>query len=94
MAYVITEPCVDVMDKSCIEECPVDCIDEGTRMQYINPVECIDCGACETACPVEAITYEADISDRQASYVRINAEFFASRLDEQRRDHPAVEALP
>ncbi|MGA0986273.1 MAG: ferredoxin, partial [Candidatus Nanopelagicales bacterium] len=29
MTYVISEPCVDVKDKSCIEECPVDCIYEG-----------------------------------------------------------------
>ncbi|NKQ57725.1 ferredoxin family protein [Amycolatopsis sp. K13G38] len=55
MAFVIGEPCVDVMDKSCIEECPVDCIYEGERMLYIHPAECIDCGACEPACPMEAI---------------------------------------
>src|SRR4029450_13687001 len=45
--YVITEPCIDVKDKSCIEECPVDCIYEGDRMLYIHPDECVDCGACE-----------------------------------------------
>jgi NAD-dependent dihydropyrimidine dehydrogenase PreA subunit len=55
MAFVIGEPCVDVMDKSCVEECPVDCIYEGDRMLYIHPTECIDCGACEPVCPVEAI---------------------------------------
>ena len=37
MTYVIAEPCVDVMDRSCIEECPVDCIYEGERMLYIQP---------------------------------------------------------
>ncbi|MDQ1594161.1 MAG: hypothetical protein QOH40_717, partial [Arthrobacter pascens] len=26
MTYVIAQPCVDVKDKACIEECPVDCI--------------------------------------------------------------------
>jgi NAD-dependent dihydropyrimidine dehydrogenase PreA subunit len=31
VTYVITEPCIDVKDKSCIEECPVDCIYEGDR---------------------------------------------------------------
>lgn len=55
MAFVIGEPCVDVMDKSCIEECPVDCIYEGSRMLYIHQNECIDCGACEPVCPVNAI---------------------------------------
>ena len=46
MPYFIAAPCIDVMDKSCIEECPVDCIYEGDRKLYINPRECIDCGAC------------------------------------------------
>lgn len=45
MTYVIAEPCVDVLDRSCVEECPVDCIYEGSRMLYIQPDECIDCGA-------------------------------------------------
>ncbi|HEV2240571.1 MAG TPA: ferredoxin, partial [Streptosporangiaceae bacterium] len=26
MTYIIAQPCVDVLDKGCIEECPVDCI--------------------------------------------------------------------
>ncbi|MET4225461.1 NAD-dependent dihydropyrimidine dehydrogenase PreA subunit, partial [Oerskovia enterophila] len=26
VTYVIAQPCVDVKDKACIEECPVDCI--------------------------------------------------------------------
>jgi NAD-dependent dihydropyrimidine dehydrogenase PreA subunit len=56
MAYVIAEPCVDVKDKRCVEECPVDAIYEGERMSYIQPDECIDCGACEMVCPVEAIS--------------------------------------
>ncbi|MGH3750364.1 MAG: ferredoxin, partial [Micromonosporaceae bacterium] len=25
MTYIIAEPCVDVLDKACIDECPVDC---------------------------------------------------------------------
>jgi NAD-dependent dihydropyrimidine dehydrogenase PreA subunit len=46
MAYVITEACVDIRDRSCVNECPVDCIYEGNRQFYIHPDECIDCGAC------------------------------------------------
>lgn len=98
MAYVITEPCVDVLDKSCIEECPVDCIYEGQRMQYIHPDECIDCGACESACPMEAIYYAEDLPADRRHYARINAEFFhVARTDDghaSRRDHDAVEELP
>ena len=29
MTYVIGEPCVDVLDRACVQECPVDCIHEG-----------------------------------------------------------------
>lgn len=29
MPYVIAQPCVDVKDKACVDECPVDCIYEG-----------------------------------------------------------------
>jgi NAD-dependent dihydropyrimidine dehydrogenase PreA subunit len=58
VAYVIGEPCIDVMDRSCFQECPVDCIYEGERKLYIHPAECIDCGACEVVCPVEAISVD------------------------------------
>jgi NAD-dependent dihydropyrimidine dehydrogenase PreA subunit len=66
VAYVIGHECVDVMDRSCVAECPVDCIYEGSRKLYINPTECIDCGACEVACPSEAISHArvADPADR------------------------------
>ena len=47
MSFVITEACVDVNDRRCLTECPVDCIYEGAHMLYIHPDECIDCGACE-----------------------------------------------
>jgi NAD-dependent dihydropyrimidine dehydrogenase PreA subunit len=45
LTYVIGEPCVDVMDRACVDECPVDCIYEGARSLYIQPDECVDCGA-------------------------------------------------
>ena len=61
MPYVIAQPCVDVKDKACVDECPVDCIYEGSRSLYINPNECVDCGACEPVCPTEAIFYEDDL---------------------------------
>mgnify|MGYP004721060523 CR=1 FL=1 len=61
MTYVIGTACVDVVDKSCVAECPVDCIYEGDRTLYINPDERVDCCACEPVCPVEAIYYEDDL---------------------------------
>jgi ferredoxin len=82
MTYVITEPCIDVMDKSCVDVCPVDCIhfDEGEdRMLYIDPDECIDCGACEPACPVTAIFAEDDVPDGMKEYTPLNAQWFKDK---------------
>lgn len=45
MTYVIAEPCIDVVDQACAEECPGGCIYEGSRALYIEPAECVDCGA-------------------------------------------------
>lgn len=80
MAYVIAEPCIDVMDRSCVMECPVDCIYEGGRALYIQPDECIDCGACEPVCPVTAISYQMDMPPGMEAYVDDNARFFSQPL--------------
>ncbi|EHI11996.1 ferredoxin [Mycolicibacterium thermoresistibile] len=80
MTYVIGEPCVDVKDRACVEECPVDCIYEGGRMLYIHPDECVDCGACEPVCPVEAIYYEDDLPEPLQPYLEENAKFFTETL--------------
>ena len=85
MAYYITETCIDVKDTSCVEVCPVDCIHpidgEGEPMLYIDPDECIDCGACEPECPVEAIFAEEDMPDDQDRFVEINTKYFELRDD-------------
>ena len=102
MTYVIALPCVDLKDKACIEECPVDCIYEGERMLYIQPDECVDCGACEPVCPTEAIFYEDDVPSQFAEYKQINADFFktlgspggASRVGMTANDPASVLALP
>ncbi|ODU02924.1 MAG: ferredoxin [Pseudonocardia sp. SCN 72-86] len=80
MAYVIGLPCVDVLDRACVDECPVDCIYEGGRALYIHPDECVDCGACEPVCPVEAIYYEDDLPETLAVHRDDNARFFAEPL--------------
>lgn len=82
MTYVITENCIDVQDQACVEVCPVDCIhfDEGAdRMLYINPDECIDCGACEPACPVAAIFAEDDVPAELVEYTKLNAEWYSEK---------------
>ncbi len=86
MPYVIASPCIDVMDRSCIEECPVDCIYEGERKLYINPTECIDCGACEPVCPVEAISQDRRVPDGDSEFIEDNRQFFVTALPG--RDEP------
>lgn len=79
MTYVITEPCIDVLDISCVDVCPVDCIhyEEGKdRKLYIDPNECIDCGACEPVCPVTAIFAEDDVPDEWKAYTQLDAQWF------------------
>ncbi|MGP4915181.1 Ferredoxin [Corynebacterium xerosis] len=102
MTYVIALPCVDVKDRAWIDECPVDCNYEGQRMLYIHPDECVDCGACEPVCPVEAIYCEDDLPDQWSAYYQANIEFFddigspggAMKLGMISKDHPIVAALP
>ncbi len=102
MTYIIALPCVDVKDRACIDECPVDCIYEGERMLYIHPDECVDCGACEPVCPVEAIYYEDDVPSQWAEYYTANVEFFrevgspggAQKVGVINDDHEIVKALP
>ncbi len=84
MTYVIAEPCIDVIDRACVEECPVDCIYEGDRALYIQPDECVDCGACVPVCPVEAISYEDDVPARWVGFIDDNARFFAEALPGRR----------
>ena len=81
MAYVITEPCIGCKDASCVEVCPCDCIhsDDGQAMYFIDPEECIDCGACVSVCPVEAIYHEEDVPAPWQRFVGLNAAYCQSR---------------
>ncbi|MBO8142483.1 MAG: ferredoxin family protein [Firmicutes bacterium] len=76
MAFVITEPCIGTKDAACVQVCPVDCIHEGEDQYYIDPDECIDCGACEPECPVEAIFPEDDVPEKWRSFIEKNRAFF------------------
>ncbi len=77
--YVITDPCIDVMDKSCIEVCPVDCIhtSEDDRICYIDPFECISCNLCLPACPVGAIFTDDNIPAAAEPFIGVNALWFS-----------------
>ena len=81
MTFVITNACIDVKDKSCIEVCPVDCIyvDDEDRMCYIEPDECIDCAVCESACPVGAIFKDTDVPADPKIFNDINKLWFKDK---------------
>ena len=82
MAYIIAEPCVGTCDTACVDVCPVDCIhfEEGVdKILYVDPDECIDCGACEPACPVSAIYAEDDVPEEETAYTEINALWFSDK---------------
>ena len=99
MTYVITERCIDVRDASCTEVCPVDCIlgEPNDRMLFIDPDECIDCGACVDVCPVDAIYADADVPAEFEAYTALNALHFtdaAAATAEVERRKPAAPATP
>jgi NAD-dependent dihydropyrimidine dehydrogenase PreA subunit len=100
MVYVIAEPCVDMLDRSCTDVCPVDCIYEGRRKLYINPDECIDCGACLTACPNDAVFHDDQLPAQWSGYLAVEAEFTgeavggAIMLGPIGTDHPLVDEIP
>ncbi len=85
MPYVITQLCVDCLDKGCVEVCPVDCIYVPVAQQapaatsalpnmlYIHPTECISCGACEPECPWNAIYEDRELPALFHADVALNA---------------------
>ena len=84
VAYIITEPCIGTKDTARVDVCPVDCIhprkDEPefatVDQLFIHPDECIDCGACVPACPVEAIFALDETPEKWKNFIPVNAQFF------------------
>ena len=82
LTYVIAEPCIDVLDLSCVAVCPVDCIhfEEGVdRKLFIDPDECIDCGACEPECPVNAIFPEETLPAEWVKFTAMDATWYTDK---------------
>jgi NAD-dependent dihydropyrimidine dehydrogenase PreA subunit len=91
MTYVITGACIGTKSASCVEVCPVDCISptpdepefESVDQLHINPEECIDCSACELACPVNACVSKRDLPQEMHTFVDVNADYFRTTRTEQ-----------
>lgn len=77
MPYVFGPACIEELDGSCVDSCPVDCIYEEGRKRYIQPTECIECGACLPVSPVDAITTGTTADPQWADD---NAQFFLAVL--------------
>ncbi len=79
MAYVITDSCTK--DELCVDACPVDCIHpkkdepgfEEASQLFVDPVACIDCGACVPVCPTNSMFALEDVPPEQARFAELNA---------------------
>ncbi|GER75085.1 indolepyruvate ferredoxin oxidoreductase subunit alpha [Weizmannia acidilactici] len=76
MSFVITAPCIDEKAAECVEVCPVDCIAEGKDQFFIDPDICIDCGACQAVCPVEAIYHEEELQEEDMVFLEKARKFY------------------
>ncbi len=74
MTYTVTDNCKKCRYTDCVVVCPVDCFHADGEMLYIDPDECIDCGACVPECPVEAIHPEDEVPEHQLEWTKINAD--------------------
>ncbi len=74
MAHVVTEPCRGCKYTDCVVVCPCECFYGDADQLYIDPEDCIDCGACEAECPVGAIFLDDNVPERWSGYVQLNAD--------------------
>ncbi|MEJ2637183.1 MAG: ferredoxin family protein [Calditrichia bacterium] len=96
MTYIIAQPCEGVCNTACVEVCPVDCIympegysfspedkeavKEMGEQLYIHPEECIDCGACQPECPVDAIFPDDEVPEKWKHFIVKNYERFGLKV--------------
>jgi len=74
MTYVITSHCHDCKYTYCAAVCPVDAFHEGEKQLFINPESCIDCNACQSECPIEAIYPEDQLPQEESEALAWNAQ--------------------
>jgi NAD-dependent dihydropyrimidine dehydrogenase PreA subunit len=82
MAHVITDTCQK--DMLCLDSCPSEAIRpskdepayETVTQLYINPEECMDCGACISECPTNSIFPAEELPADKAEFAEKNAAFF------------------
>ena len=72
MTHVVTSACVGHKYQDCVAVCPVEAFREADTYLVIDPDECIDCAACVTECPVEAIFADTDVPDEEIEWIERN----------------------
>jgi ferredoxin len=89
-AGVCNSACVDVCPSDCIAG-PVSierirAVPEAVRATafpgiqlFVDPDDCVDCGACVAECPADAIYYEDDVPAEHRADIARNADFFKNR---------------
>lgn len=83
MPFVVTEPCFDCKYTDCVACCPTEAFYQDEQMLYINPQECIDCGACVPECPVNAIYDEPEVPRQWKHFIVLNRERTAALVAAQ-----------
>lgn len=73
LPHVVTSSCVNHKFQDCVAVCPVDAFREAHTYLVIDPEECIDCGACATECPVEAIYLDDNVPLNEIEWIDRNA---------------------
>jgi ferredoxin--NADP+ reductase len=61
---------------NCIHPSPDEPGFATAEMLYIDPVACVDCGACVSACPVGAIAPDTRLEPEQLPFIELNASFY------------------
>lgn len=92
MPYIVTEPCIQCKYTNCAAVCPVDAFREGPNFLVIDPMECIDCDACVSECPVEAIYPDDEVPEKWEDYIELNERL--SEAWEERIINETQDALP
>jgi ferredoxin--NADP+ reductase len=80
---------------NCIHPSPDEPGFATAEMLYIDPVACVDCGACVSACPVGAIAPDTRLEPKQLPFIELNAAFYPKpegKLPPTSKLAPVIEA--
>ena len=87
MTHVVTSACVDHKYQDCVAVCPVEAFREAENYLVIDPDECIDCAACVSECPVEAIFADTDVPADEEEWIDRNEEEAPNLENDPRQKH-------